>query len=172
MGRGLSPPTQSPWALHPPAPPSALALGGPRVAPAPPIICWKVQWRGGRSPCRAPRFGRPVAPASDPSPQRSHTFCSCPVPFCIWKKRVVINPEMDVFSAPPAASFFSLRVGGWGWSWKARLPLTQRAEGRGQGRPGGEQRWTRAGRSEEGGAQGFSCASCGTLTHVLGASEM
>lgn len=114
-GRGRAPASPSLSALLP-TPTPALALGvAPGWSPLPPNICWKVQRRGGgRSPAWLPVSLDRVACSCPrtPPPARPHS-APCPVPFfCIWKQRVVINPEMDVFSMPLAASFFRL-VGGW-----------------------------------------------------------
>ena len=55
----------------------------------------------------------PARPSSPPSPPSRPLSAPCPVPFfCIWKQRVVINPEMGVFSMRLAASFFRLVGGG------------------------------------------------------------
>lgn len=116
-------------------------------------------WPGTQSPDWATR-----RPCLRPLLQRGHTLCSCPVPFfCIWKKRVVINPEMDVFSMPLAASFFSLGVGGWeGREGVLKVPPPPRPGGwrvglnpQGRGQLGVA---TGGGGVCRGGSAGLSCA--------------
>lgn len=82
---------KSPWGLHPPAPLSALALGGPSMDPAPPIICWKVQWRRGRSSCRAPRLGRLVALPQTPPPSARPHFLLLSCPLLLYLEKTCCN---------------------------------------------------------------------------------
>lgn len=106
---GASALSESPSALHPPIPLVPWPWCGLRMDPAPSYYLLESPAEEG---WQVPPLWLPVSldwaacPPQAPPPAR-HTSCSCPVPsFVFGKKRVVINPEMDVFSVPLAASFF------------------------------------------------------------------
>ena len=118
------PPT--PWEVQsgapgpsPPRRPSALAWG-PQNGPGP-LLLFAGKSSGGEVAGPPARLlvpldwaaHPPARPSSPPPPPSRPLSAPCPVPFfCIWKQRVVINPEMGVFSMRLAASFFRLVGGG------------------------------------------------------------
>ena len=114
-------------ALPPSCPAPGPGIGvAPERTPPPPSIGWKVQRRGGgRAPhgARSPRTGWPQTPP----PARPHS-APCPVPSFVWKQRVVINPEMDVFSMPLVPLSSGRWVGGVEseGQWPRRHPAPRR----------------------------------------------